>query len=49
MLEQVVFAASAADVRDVVVAGRRIVAAGRHALVDDVPAALDAAVRAVTR
>ncbi|HUN32774.1 MAG TPA: formimidoylglutamate deiminase, partial [Trebonia sp.] len=42
MLEQVVFAASAADVRDVVVAGRRIVAAGRHALVDDVPAALDA-------
>jgi len=49
MLEQLVFAASAADVRDVVVAGRRIVAEHQHTLVADVPAALDAAVRAVTR
>jgi formiminoglutamate deiminase len=48
MLEHLVFAASAADVRDMVVGGRRIVAEYRHALVDDVPGALDAAVKAVT-
>jgi formiminoglutamate deiminase len=48
MLEHVVFAASAADVRDVVVGGRQIVAEHRHALLDDVPAALDAAIKAVT-
>jgi hypothetical protein len=39
---------SAADVRDVVVAGRRIVADGRHLLVDDVPGALASSVLAVT-
>jgi len=49
MLEHVVFAATAADVSDVVVGGRRIVAGHRHALLGDVPAALDAAVKAVTR
>ena len=48
MLEHLVFAAQAADVRDLVVGGRRVVAERRHALVEDVPAALDAAVKAVT-
>jgi formiminoglutamate deiminase len=47
LLESLVFAATADDVRDVVVGGRRVVADGRHALVDDVPRALDAAVKAV--
>lgn len=44
-----VFAASAADVRDVVIGGRHVVAAGRHQLVDDVAGALHAAIAAVTR
>jgi formiminoglutamate deiminase len=48
LLGAVVFAASAADVSDVVVGGRRIVADGRHLLVGDVGAALDTAVHAVT-
>jgi formiminoglutamate deiminase len=48
MLEHLVFAASAADVRDLVIGGRRIVAERRHTLAGDVPAALDAAVKAVT-
>ncbi|MDX6230763.1 MAG: hypothetical protein QOI76_4153 [Frankiales bacterium] len=48
LLEAVVFAATAADVRDVVVAGRRIVADGRHLLVDDVPGALATSIAAVT-
>ena len=47
LLESLVFAATAADVRDVVVAGRPVVAGGRHALVEDVPAALGAAIGAV--
>ncbi len=47
MLESLVFAATAADVREVVVAGRRVVTEGRHALFDDVAAGLDSAVRAV--
>jgi formiminoglutamate deiminase len=47
LLESLVFAAAAPDVRDVVVGGRRVVAEGRHALVEDVPGALDSAVRAV--
>lgn len=47
LLESVVFAAAAADVRDVVVGGRHIVTEGRHTLHDDVPAALDAAIDAV--
>jgi formiminoglutamate deiminase len=47
LLESVVFAATAADVRDVVVGGSRIVAYGRHVLVGDVPAALSSAIAAV--
>jgi formiminoglutamate deiminase len=43
----VVFAAGAPDVRDVVVGGRRVVAEGRHLLVDDVAAALRDAISAV--
>jgi cytosine/adenosine deaminase-related metal-dependent hydrolase len=43
-LESVIFAGSAADVRNVVIGGRDVVAEGRHLLVDDVPAALDAAI-----
>jgi formiminoglutamate deiminase len=46
-LESVVFAATAADVRSVVASGRDVVRDGRHLLVDDVPAALSAAIRAV--
>jgi cytosine/adenosine deaminase-related metal-dependent hydrolase len=45
--ETVVFAATAADVRQVVVNGRDIVRDGRHLLVDDVPEALAASVGAV--
>ena len=44
-LASVVFAASAADVRHVVVGGRDLVADGRHLLIDDVPGALAAAIR----
>jgi formiminoglutamate deiminase len=43
----VVFAATAADVTDVVVDGRPIVHNGQHLLVEDVPAALAAAIEAV--
>jgi formiminoglutamate deiminase len=46
-LESVIFGATAADVRHVVVGGRDIVQDGAHLLVDDVPAALGAAVQAV--
>jgi formiminoglutamate deiminase len=46
--EAVVFAATAADVRDVVVSGREIVRDGRHQLVTDVPGTLHAAIRSVT-
>jgi formiminoglutamate deiminase len=46
-LEAVIFAATAADVRNVVIGGRDIVADGRHLLVDDVPAALRSAIRDV--
>ncbi|WP_435883915.1 formimidoylglutamate deiminase [Streptomyces microflavus] len=45
--ETAVFAASAADVRHTVVAGRHIVRDGRHALIADVPGALAAAVAAL--
>jgi formiminoglutamate deiminase len=48
LLAAVVFAATAADVCDVVVGGRQVVADGRHLLVGDVAAALDGAIRAVT-
>ncbi|MQY03238.1 formimidoylglutamate deiminase [Actinomadura macrotermitis] len=47
--EAAVFAATAADVRDVVVSGREIVRDGRHLLVPDVAAALNDAIAAVTR
>lgn len=46
--ETAVFAATAADVRQVVVSGRQIVRDGRHLLIDDVPAALADAVLAAT-
>ncbi|QFG25231.1 formimidoylglutamate deiminase [Actinomadura sp. WMMB 499] len=47
--EAAVFAATAADVRHVVVSGREIVRDGRHLLIEDVPGALAAAIDAVTR
>jgi formiminoglutamate deiminase len=46
-LAAVIFAASPADVRNVVVGGRDVVVGGRHVLIDDVPAALTAAIDAV--
>ncbi|QKG25856.1 formimidoylglutamate deiminase [Actinomadura verrucosospora] len=46
--EAAVFAATAADVRHVVVSGRQIVHDGRHLLVDDVPGALAAAIESAT-
>lgn len=46
-LESVIFGATAADVRHVVVGGRDLVADGRHLLVPDVPADLAAAIAAV--
>jgi formiminoglutamate deiminase len=46
LLESVLFAATAADVRDVVVGGRRVVRDGRHATID-VPRELDRAIGAV--
>ncbi|MDQ1714882.1 MAG: hypothetical protein QOC60_827, partial [Frankiaceae bacterium] len=48
LLEALVFAGAAADVSEVVVAGRRVVVGGRHQLVDDVPAALASSIAAVT-
>jgi formiminoglutamate deiminase len=47
LAESVVHAGTAADVREVVVGGRRVVAAGRHALIEEVPAALAASIAAV--
>jgi formiminoglutamate deiminase len=44
----VVFAATAADVTDVVIGGKRIVEDGRHALVGDVGTALDDAIAKLT-
>jgi formiminoglutamate deiminase len=46
-LESVIFGASAADVRHLVVGGRDIVADGQHLLIPDVPAALAASIDAV--
>ena len=46
-LESVIFAASAADVRNLVVGGRDVVSGGRHVLVSDVPGALAAAIGSV--
>jgi formiminoglutamate deiminase len=48
-LSSVVFAGSAADVRHVVAGGEDLVADGRHLLIENVPAALAAAVRRVLR
>jgi cytosine/adenosine deaminase-related metal-dependent hydrolase len=47
LLAAVVFAATAADVTDLVVGGRQVVAAGRHLLVADVPTALARSIQAV--
>ncbi|NDU72885.1 formimidoylglutamate deiminase [Actinomadura sp. DSM 109109] len=46
--EAAVFAATAADVRHVVVSGRQVVHDGRHLLVENVPAALAASIAAAT-
>jgi formiminoglutamate deiminase len=46
-LESVIFAATAADVRSLVVGGRDVVVGGRHVLVPDVPGQLSSAVAAV--
>jgi formiminoglutamate deiminase len=46
LLESVLFAATAADVRDVVVGGRRVVRDGRHTTID-VPRELDRTIAAV--
>jgi formiminoglutamate deiminase len=45
-LEAVLFGATAADVRDVVIGGRDVVRGGQHQLLADVPAELTAAIRA---
>jgi cytosine/adenosine deaminase-related metal-dependent hydrolase len=45
VLASVLFAGAAADVRNVVIGGRDVVADGRHLLLEDVPAALTAAIR----
>ncbi len=44
LLDHVVFAAGAADVTDVVVSGRRVVAEGHHLLIDDVAGELESAI-----
>jgi formiminoglutamate deiminase len=49
ILEAAIFAATAADVRNVVIGGRDVVVDGRHTLVEDVPGALTAAISAVIR
>ena len=48
-LQAVIFAASSADVRNVVIGGRDVVVDGQHVLVENVPAALAASLRAITR
>lgn len=47
LLESVIFAATATDVTEVIVAGRRVVEGGRHTLVSDVPGELQHAIEAV--
>jgi formiminoglutamate deiminase len=47
-LESVIFGATAADVRHVVVGGRDVVRDGRHLLIPDVPAALRTAITALS-
>jgi formiminoglutamate deiminase len=48
LAESAVFAATAADVRHVVISGREILRDGLHRLIGDVPAALTEAIQAVT-
>jgi formiminoglutamate deiminase len=48
LAESVIFAASPADVREVIISGRPIVHEGRHLLVENVPATLAATIAAVT-
>ena len=48
LAESLVFAATAGDVRHVVISGRDVVRDGRHLLVDDVPTALAETITAVT-
>ena len=48
LAEAAVFAATPADVRHVVISGRKVADGGRHLLVEDVPAALAATIAAVT-
>jgi formiminoglutamate deiminase len=48
LVEVLVFAATAADVREVIVAGRQVVSGGRHLLADDVPARLATAISELT-
>jgi cytosine/adenosine deaminase-related metal-dependent hydrolase len=48
-LEGIVFAATAADVATVVIAGQVVVEDGRHRLVENVPEALHTAISAVTQ
>jgi cytosine/adenosine deaminase-related metal-dependent hydrolase len=47
-LESVIFCATAADVRDVVIGGRDVVRDGQHQLLADVPAALAEAIATVS-
>ena len=47
-LESVIFGATAADVRDVIIGGLDVVRDGRHLLVPDVPAALRSAIAAAS-
>lgn len=49
LLEHTVFAASPADVTDVVISGRRVVADGQHQLVGDVARELSEAISALNR
>jgi formiminoglutamate deiminase len=49
LLEGIVFAATAADVATVVIAGQVVVEDGQHCLIENVPEALHTAILAVTR
>lgn len=48
LLAAAVFAATAADVADLVVGGRQVVMGGRHLLIEDVPAALERSIAALS-
>jgi formiminoglutamate deiminase len=47
LIDHLIFAATAADITHVTVGGRQIVQDGHHLLIDDVPAALTRAIRAL--